>query len=279
MPESNTTPARSATSEDLELLGLVAMANERRRDLGLPEEPLPLAELLPKSAERLRRQVLTDEEIANYDRDRERSRRESNWENLIGRIGKRYAECSRKNFKLSTDADVAARQQAAIDLLDKLAQNFQQHLDSGGNLILYGPPGTGKDHLLVALLRFAVFGGCDVHWCNGQDLFGEFRDRIDGAGTEQDLIRRYCRPQILAISDPIQPKGEASAYATSMLYRIIDGRYRQQKPTWFTVNVASAAEGEQQISGPVFDRMRDNAVAVFCNWPSYRQSNKPEWMK
>lgn len=66
---------------------------------------------------------------------------------------------------------------------------------------------------------------------------------------------------------------------TPGLYRIIDGRYRQQKPTWFTVNVASAAEGEQQISGPVFDRMRDNAVAVFCNWPSYRQSNKPEWMK
>lgn len=281
---NDTTPTRQATSDDLELRGLLQLAAERQRDLaGDPTDPDPIQArteaAFAESAARLARMATLEEHVANEqrERDREMSRRQENWRRVIGRIGKRYADCSPKNFRISDDPETAAKQRAAITTLKKLTENFPQHLESGGNVILYGPPGTGKDHLLVSLIRFAVFGGCDVAWCNGQDLFGAFRDRIDSRDSEEDLIRRYVSPEILAISDPVQPKGESSAYATSMLYRIIDGRYRQQKGTWFTVNVASAQEGEQAISGPVFDRMRDNAVTVFCNWPSYRQSNKPNF--
>lgn len=281
--ESPTMKTQSEISEDDELRALLAIEADARAKLGdVDEAQAKTQKALSVSASRMLQNNVNDpsaDELERQAKIEEACRRQDRWNRLIDKIGKRYAECRRGNFRISDDPAIAAKQKAAIASLEKLTANFKAHLKAGGNLILYGPPGTGKDHLMVSLIRFAIFGGCEVDWCNGQDLFGDFRDRIDSAGTEMDLIRRYVRPEILAISDPIQPKGEASAYATSMLYRIIDGRYRQQKPTWFTLNVASAAEGEQQISGPVFDRMRDNAVAVFCNWPSYRQSNKPEWMK
>ena len=143
-----------------------------------------------------------------------------------------------------------------------------------------GPAGTGKDHLLVALLREAIVCyGFKVQWLNGQNLFRMFRDQIDSGKSEASFIQAFERPDILAISDPIPPKGETSNYTAHMLYQIIDSRYRVMKSTWVTANVATRQEGEAALSAPIFDRLLDNAFTLFCNWPSYRQSRKPEWLK
>ena len=150
------------------------------------------------------------------------------------------------------------------------------HIESGGNVILYGPCGSGKDHLMVALLRAAVYKhGYDARWCNGQDLFGAFRDNISTDTSEATLIARYTVPMVLAISDPVPPRGEASAYAASMLYRLVDGRYRRRRGVWVTVNVTTPEELAAALTAPVADRLRDNTVAVFCNWASYRPTVKP----
>jgi DNA replication protein DnaC len=159
-----------------------------------------------------------------------------------------------------------------------LASHVREHVQSGGNLILYGPPGTGKDHLLVALLRVAIMADLSAEWINGQDLFGEFRDRIDTDLSEERAVRKFCRADVLAISDPLPPRGSVSDYGATMLYRVIDRRYRGLRATWTTVNVADAAEAARELTGPIFDRLADNCVAVFCNWPSYRRTRRPAWL-
>lgn len=222
---------------------------------------------------------MTDEEIRQFEEQEERGRRNGAVVDLLRSIGKRYADCTLATFQPFGNDESQAAQRRVIEQVKVFGRNMAQHTSRGGGLILYGPPGTGKDHLLVALMRHAIMAhGLSVQWCNGQTLFGEFRDNIDRDCSEREMLGRYVRPQILGISDPVPPKGEISNYATSMLYRIIEDRYRELKPTWVTVNVADAKEASRELSGPVLDRLRDSSVAIFCNWPSYRQSRKPEWM-
>lgn len=211
---------------------------------------------------------------------KQKSQRQSALVELLRVVGDRYERCTLDNFSIEGADDVKARKNDAIAKVNRIAGNLDQHQTEGGNVIFYGPPGTGKDHLLVGLMREAILHhGMSVHWCNGQTLFGDFRDNIDRDISERQLLAKYSKPSILAISDPVPPRGEISNYASAMLYRIIDERYRFLRSTWVTVNVATSEEAAQALSGPILDRLRDTAVTVFCNWPSYRVSRKPEWMK
>lgn len=198
------------------------------------------------------------------------------WNSLVKAFGPRYAGCRLANF--DRHSGERSKQDDAIATLNALARHVREHVKSGGNVILYGPPGTGKDHLLVAVVRAAVAADLSAEWINGQDLYGNLRDRIDTDTSEERSVRQFCHADVLAISDPVPPKGETSSYSATMLYRIIDRRYRELKSTWITVNVATAEEATESLTGPIFDRLTDNCVTVYCNWPSYRRARKPAWM-
>lgn len=259
MPEESTTHRRAETSEDLK----------------------PISEAMRKVTEKILsrptpRPAYDPEEQAKHEAN---WRKHNRWNELIYRIGSRYYSCRLSNLEPMGDSAARARHAEAMEKLEQLAGHMHEHIQAGGNVILYGPPGTGKDHLLVALLRFAI--GCDfsVEWSNGQDLYGAFRDRIDTEQSEESAIIRLAKADVLAISDPVPPKGSASEFSTTMLYRVIDKRYRELRSTWITANVAKASEARAELSGPIFDRLIDNCVSVFCNWPSYRHTRKPEWLK
>lgn len=220
----------------------------------------------------------TDGGPARREARAEESRRRQ-WELLISAIGERYRPCRLSSFDLSTDRAVQQRQQHAIEKLTALSTNMRRHVEAGGNVILYGPPGTGKDHLLVAMLHCAIGRDFRVEWKNGQDLFGDFRDRIKSDRSEDSSIRRFEAPHVFAISDPVPPKGTTTDYTATMLYRLVDRRYRCLRSTWITANVSKAEEARAELSAPIYDRLADNCVAVFCNWPSFRQNRKPEWLR
>ncbi len=223
---------------------------------------------------------VSDEEWRRREDLAERARRSAAAAELIRQAGGRYDGCTVASFEIAGDERTQAAKRDAIERLTTLGKALREHRDAGGNLFIYGPPGTGKDHLMIALMRHAILGyGMNVHWCNGQTLFGDFRDNIDRSTSERELLAKYVRPDILGISDPVPPKGEISTYASSMLYRIIDERYRRLKPTWATVNVSKRDEAVKELTGPIYDRLCDNAVTVFCNWASYRQSRRAEFTR
>lgn len=194
-------------------------------------------------------------------------------------VGDRYRNCSLDNFEVGSDAFSKQRSQA-LEKCRKFAARIGQAIDSGSNLVFCGPPGTGKDHLLVALLRLAIReAGASVQWCNGQQLFASFRDLIDSERTEAGFLRSFSSPRVLAISDPVPPKGDVSNHAAHMLYQIVDDRYRNRLSTWVTINVKSTAEAEQALGAPIFSRLLDSSFALFCNWPDRRRETSPEWLR
>jgi len=220
---------------------------------------------------RLSSRATADDHDDDFDSRREMNNRMIH---LAGRLGKRYHPtlASLDTFKVYHKA-----QQPALDALRAFAAGVKGAVEAGRGLVIYGTVGTGKDHLLAAVLYAAVRAGFSASWVNGQDIFGRFRDAMDSGESEAGVIREMADHAVLGISDPIPPVVDPSkpgAWRAELLYRVLDARYRQCKPTWVSLNAMSAEDADAKLSAPVFDRLRDDAALVPCFWPSYRERAK-----
>lgn len=205
--------------------------------------------------------------------ERKTAERERRWRLLAARLGRRYAEAKFDSFIADSGPQRLVLEHAR-DYADKIAINLHE----GRSVLLYGPPGTGKDHLATAIMRAAILdAGATVEWCDGADFYGAMRDGIDGRQSESLLLSRFREPALLAISDPVPPLGAVeSSWQLSMLFRVVDRRYRDQKATLMTLNVATRTEAEQRLSPNIIDRLGHGALALNCNWSSFRRAAPQE---
>jgi DNA replication protein DnaC len=181
-------------------------------------------------------------------------------------IGKRYADCTLDNFETT----LPEQEQVLAKLRDYVTY-IRANVDRCRGLVLFGPAGTGKDHLLVGAAKIAIYAGIDVAWRNGRDLAGQFRDAIkNNEITEAELLSDLESPEVLILSDPVPPTGRLTEYQGDVMFRLVDARYRELKPTWATLNVAGGSEADDRLGSQIVDRLRHDALALFCDWPSYR---------
>lgn len=183
-------------------------------------------------------------------------------------LGGRYAP---ERVRLDAFHVYDPKQKPVLERLRALAGRLPEFVATGGGVLFYGLVGTGKDHLLAWLLYQAAGRGLSCRWVNGQEVYGRFRDAMDGGASEDDLLRHLAEPQVLAVSDPIPPVGSPTAWNVSQLYRLLDRRYRALKSTWVSVNALSADDADAKLSAPVFDRLREGAELFPCFWDSYRK--------
>lgn len=250
-PNGTTRPATPVSLDDLRRRD--EQANRER-----PAEPKPVGEPLQKALENIQKRPQTPEDTTKANLP------------LVGKLesdlGKRY---SRRRATLDTFEVRCPGQQKVIDRLRPLVANLGT---IEGGLIFIGSVGTGKDHLMAAMLYQAAWKhGISCRWVNGQEVFGNFRDRIDSGKADEDYFRQLTTPHILAISDPLPPVGNPGNWDLSNLYRLIDRRYRQMLATWVSINATDEAEADQRLSGPVWDRFQDGAEIFRCFWPSHRE--------
>lgn len=188
------------------------------------------------------------------------------WCDIAARLGKRYTGCTLSSFMV----DEIEEKRRAVAAVNGYVSDFTYRVGRGEGAVFFGPPGTGKDHLMVAMIREACKSGYACEWINGLDFFGGMRDRIDGETSEARFLGQFARPDILAISDPLPPWGALTEFQAATLFRLIDRRYRDCKPIWVTINVATGAEASDRLGAAVVDRLKERALVVHCNWPSYR---------
>jgi DNA replication protein DnaC len=256
------------TAEDLQL-----QLEQRRREaakdhaptgdarrLGASTASTPPPAMDPAAIE-ARQAVMLERE-----RRAEMGQRASRWENLLGARGSRYADAKLTSFTV-TDP----KQQPILEQLRDYQANILERIQEGDGLILFGPKGTGKDHLAMAMARTAIGAGRTVVWKNGMDLFGDFRDAMDKGDSEKSMVKELVNPDVLYLSDPLPPIGPLTPYQATMVFRILDGRYNHRRTTWVTVNVTGSKELDDRMGAQNGDRIRDGAMALFCDWASYRR--------
>ena len=278
-PDNSSTPTPASatpTSEfsDADLDSLLSNIGSRRESLGIEDRPAK-KKRLPWEEPTEIPPPLSEAELAEARRQqaeralqRQAYERRELWRTLSMEIGSRYVDCRLNNFAVTCD-----EQRKAIDLAAQYAAEMAVHVRQGEGVLLFGPAGTGKDHIMAALTYAAIMQhGFRVDWHNGMDLFGRVRDRIEADKSEADFIHEMYRPAILAISDPLPPSGPLTPFQSQMMFRIVDKRYRENRPTWLTLNVSSGAEAAERIGVQTYDRLRHSAMGLFCNWPSYRKA-------
>jgi DNA replication protein DnaC len=195
------------------------------------------------------------------------------WEPLANALGPRYSECTLENFELSADPKFAGPQRKVLNEIRNYLENLTENVEKGRGVVLYGPPGTGKDHLLVAMLREAAKSRYHVRWKDGMRLYRNVREAIAQNKGEGSIARPLIDANVLAISDPVPPKGESvTGFQATFMFDLIDSRYRARRPTWVTANFADSADADSRLGAQIVDRLRDGALALHCSWPSYRKS-------
>jgi len=226
----------------------------------------PLAKIEQRSNAIRFRQGPTPEDL---DR-RDKAARWTTIERLTSQAGAKYRECRLSNFQATRPA-----QKNVLKALQEYLAGLAENLALARGVVLYGPCGTGKDHLMFGLVGQVIWDtGKDAKWLNGQTWFGELRDAIDDdRRSEESIINGMVSPALLVISDPLPPLADdrLSSYQSSMLYRVINGRYAAGKPTFLTLNVRDDEEADRRLGAPTWDRCFDGSYKLFCSWPSYRK--------
>ena len=160
-----------------------------------------------------------------------------------------------------------------VTTVSDFCDHMPDRIAGGGGLVLLGPPGTGKDHLLAAAMRSAIIDhGFSVAWADGLRLYQRIKSAIAKNKTEAFLESMF-KPQILALSDPVPPKDELTAYEMCILRDIVEHRYSHGLSTWVTTNVDNKTDAKRLFSGAVLDRLLHGATELFCDWGSYRKPN------
>lgn len=170
---------------------------------------------------------------------------------------------------------VDANRAKVLSVAQAYADDFQNVVRVGRNLLMLGNPGTGKGHLAVAIGKVWLERGKTVAFVTAQNMFA----RVKGAWSrnsdesEMDVYRIYGGADLLIIDDVgVQFN---SVTEQNILFCVIDARYNKRLPTIITSNLPSdrlsSVMGER-----VVDRLReDDPVVILFGFESYRKRASP----
>jgi DNA replication protein DnaC len=101
------------------------------------------------------------------------------------------------------------------------------------NVIVLGPNGIGKTTLAKNLVHQAVVRGHTARFVTASDMLSDLAAQNGDASLARRL-RRYCRPQVLAI-DEVGYLSYDARYA-DLLFEVVTRRYNEGRPILLTTN-------------------------------------------
>ena len=167
-------------------------------------------------------------------------------------IGSRFFDCDQDNYEVEHD-----KQAEAIETLKQFRDELPKHLVTGRNLLFYGSSGGGKDHLMSWLVRSVVMEidhAPTIEWAVGAD--------VKSMGD-----RSYLK----VISDPVLSGTELRFRDQMEAFQVIDRAWRNCQPVWMSINAEDRDQLDSMLGRQIADRIIDQAVTVFFDWPSYRK--------
>lgn len=138
-------------------------------------------------------------------------------------------------------------------------------------ILIVGNPGNGKTHLCIAAVKLAHEAMEFAKYAQAADLKGDVQSHIGSTSSPsaEEMLQRYMDVDLLAIDDLGVER--QTDWGLELFDRLIDARYRSEKPTIVTTN-ASPAEIASRLSMRIADRLMDRFLVdrFVLTAPSYR---------
>jgi DNA replication protein DnaC len=166
------------------------------------------------------------------------------------------------------------RPEPSIKLAHTTALRFVAQWDScrasGRGILFYGDPGTGKSHMAAAILHALLPKGTITVYQSVPDLLQRIRNTYDKANNErEDELMRSLEESELLILDDLGAE-QMTDWVRDRIYRIIDSRYRNQRPLIITSNLTLDQIGEQ-FTDRIADRLIEMCRVIEVKGESYRK--------
>lgn len=159
-------------------------------------------------------------------------------------------------------------QRAALTACREYAETFDSHLDRGTGLLLSGAMGNGKTHLAGAIMQ-AIMPRRRALFTTVPELIRAVRDtwRRDSKHSTTQVVESMRALDLLVVDEIGVQTGTDGEQV--ILYDVLDGRYRDCKPTVMITNLDMKTL-KSAIGDRLYDRLRETSRHVRFDWDSRR---------
>lgn len=176
----------------------------------------------------------------------------------------KFAACSFDSLELNSHNHRNAK------ICKAYANRFPEMLKKNQGLLFTGPIGTGKTHMASCIGNFVMDRRYTV-LCVSLAMLLEQARRSGEA--DNDIIRRICSVDLLIVDDLGTERG--TEYATEFVYRVIDSRYRSNRPMIVTTNLPykEMQECKDVRLSRIYERVIQNCIPLSFTGPSFRMKD------
>lgn len=203
------------------------------------------------------RQAAEQKRFENYQREKDVKRLFA-----ISDVGNRYQQATFTNFLNRPGTE------NALKLAKHYASRFNK--DNPNALLFFGEPGNGKTHLAAAVYNALVTQGHVIVFVSMTDLLNKIKSTFNKAAkeTQDDILKALAVCDLLIIDDIGAEK--ISDWVEETVYRILDTRYRCNRPVVATSNLTTD-EICIKLGSRIHDRLLEMCQPVYNSATSYRK--------
>ena len=143
------------------------------------------------------------------------------------------------------------------------------------SILFIGDNGTGKSHLAQSIALNACRAGYKTYYTTSSELINDLNAGVYEK-TLDKRMRKYTVPQLLLIDEMGHDRLELQVVKEAhLLFKVIDQRYKDNKPLIFTTNIEEPDWpeflGDPISTNAILDRVFHHSVIVRIKGPSYRK--------
>jgi len=151
-------------------------------------------------------------------------------------------------------------------------EHWQENLKDGIGILLYGGVGTGKSYAVFSIANELLYKGIPVMVTSAIGIQQKVKSTFGTEHGEADVIDSFNQADLLILDDLGAER--ATEWGNSILYQLIDDRYRSGNPMIITTNLPLESLRKKLASDGIertYDRLVERCIPIQVKGKTIRE--------